>query len=169
MLNPHERHELNALLGIDAATGSVPDDELLRQAAAALDLRGRVGFDPSGIVELVRGNLLVAVEALGPADAAAEDDPNNLRLSVYIDAQPEADRVELEAAGLLDPEEHEFQPNEKWLHAWWGAAILALQRNAGLVLRLDALGRAMDEAENVLRRKSWEGFTANLSSILKQD
>jgi hypothetical protein len=162
ILTPSQRRELAAYAGIDG-TG-LDDAGLLERVASRIGLTGELAIDPEGIVELERGDVLVALESVPEEDAHLVHRPDLLYVSVALRTRSTGERDELVKAGLLDPPDpdapeesltlraDDAPADEDWNFAWWGAFRTVLPTDAGVATQMEALHRVMEEASAVLER-----------------
>jgi hypothetical protein len=162
MLSAAQRQALAAYAGIDRPD-AVDDAALLEAVADRIGMTGELSIDPAGVVELMRGDILVALEAVADEDHELVEHPDQLQLAVFLRAAPGA-RAELEQAGLLDAEDDDtFDDN--WSYAPWGAMCTRLARDAGLPVQMEALERAMAEAEAAVEGRDAAAFQQRLAAL----
>lgn len=159
ILTEQQRRDMAAYIG--AGAGEELDDEaLLTRAAEKIGLEGELAVDAEGVLELERDNVLVILESVMDEDAELMDHPNHLHLSVYLRPESEQQHAELVEADLLeeDAEEVAGENEEGWIYAWWGSMCTQLGRETALPQQLEALSRAMDEAEKLMERRDLPEF-----------
>lgn len=157
ILTPEQRRDVAAFADVPP-TNELNDEELLSRAAEKIGLTGELAVDPEGILELEREQLLAVLEAVPPEDAHLVERPDLLHLALYVRPGSDQERQELERAELLEAGATEDELEDGWTFAWWGGMCTRLPREADLPTQLDALHRALTEAEAVLERRSLDDF-----------
>jgi hypothetical protein len=157
ILTPAQRRDVAAFAEI-ADPEALGDEELLSVAAEKIGLTGELAVDPDGVLELERDQLLAVLEAVPDEDAHLVERPDLLHLAIYLRPESEEQRKEFEATELLEAGSAEEELEDGWTYAWWGGIVTRLPREADLPTQMDALHRALEEAEGVLERRSLDGF-----------
>ena len=132
-----------------ANAAELDDEALLEAVAEKIGMTGEMSLDPDGIVELMRGDILVALHAVSDDDLETVDHPEQLQLAVFLRPTSAADRAELEQSQLIEPYE-DADADEDWAIAGWGAICTRLPRDANLAQQMEVLEQVMTEAEAVV-------------------
>jgi len=157
ILTPVQRRDVAAFATV-AEPEYLGDEELLSLAAEKIGLTGELAVDPDGVLELERDQLLAVLEAVPDEDAHLVERPDLLHLAVYIRPESDEQRRDLEGAELLEADSVEDELDDGWTYAWWGGIVTRLPKGADLPTQMDALHRALTEAERVLEDRSLDGF-----------
>jgi hypothetical protein len=167
VLSTTQRDELASFAGVAAA--GADDEALLEAAAERIGMTGEMSIDPDGVVELVRGDIMVSLEAVTDEDRELVDHPDQLQLAVFLRPSSGDEREELEDHGFIDPPPGDALPDDEWAFAAWGAMCTRLSRSTGLPRQMEVLERAMTEAERVMEDGELDRFRDALSDLLHDD
>jgi hypothetical protein len=167
ILNDTQRRDLQAYS--DAEPGSMDDAGLLSAAADRMGMTGELAVDAEGILELVRDDVLVVLEAVADEDRDLVDHPDLLHLAVLLRVRTAEDRAALEKANLLDPDVPGEAAADDWAYAWWGSMATRLPQDTPISSQMEALNRVMGEAEQVLRNRDLAGFFDRMAWLQHPD
>lgn len=158
ILTAEQRRDVAAFT--DTADADALDDEaLLSIAAEQIGMEGELAVDAGGMVELSRENILVILESVESEDAQYVEYPDQLHLAVYLRPASDEDRQRLEDADLLEPASaQDAIEAEGWSYAWWGAMCTNLPKSSDLPTQMQALERALTEAEAAVEARTPDRF-----------
>lgn len=167
ILNDTQRRDLQAYTR--AEPGSLDDAGLLAAAADRMGMTGELAVDADGIIELMRDDALVVLEAVADEDRDLVDHPDLLHLAVLLRVRSADDRAALEKANLLDPDVPGQQATDEWAYAWWGSMATRLPRDTPISAQMEALNRVMGEAEQVLHSRDLTGYFDRMAWLQHED